>query len=74
MRPRAARSIIERVAGSADQWLDGLAGLPFDKARIDKLERVIQTGRGCSGWDDTAAAAATAATAATAARSADGAG
>jgi len=44
VRSRAARSIIDRVAGSADLWVDGLPGLPFDPGVTNKLKRVI-TGR-----------------------------
>lgn len=40
---RAARKILTRVADSADVWLDGLKGLPFDSARIKKLQRVVIT-------------------------------
>jgi hypothetical protein len=42
VRGRAARAVIDRVAGSADVWLDALADLPFDKGRITKLKRVIR--------------------------------
>lgn len=43
VRPRAARTVIDRVAGSADEWLDGLDGLPFDKGLISKLKRVVRS-------------------------------
>lgn len=42
VRPRAARSVIERVAASADAWLGGLVALPFDRGILAKLERVIR--------------------------------
>jgi hypothetical protein len=39
---RAARTIIEHVAASADRWIDGLDDLPFDKGVTIKLKRVIR--------------------------------
>lgn len=42
VRPRAARAVIERVAASADVWLDGLADLPFDTGSTNKLARVVR--------------------------------
>jgi serine/threonine-protein kinase HipA len=42
VRARAARAVMDRVAGSADMWLDSLADLPFDKGSITKLKRVIR--------------------------------
>jgi serine/threonine-protein kinase HipA len=39
---RAARKILDRVAASADGWIDGLDALPFDKGVTDKLKRVIR--------------------------------
>lgn len=42
VRPRAGRAVIERVAASADTWLDGLADMPFDTGWTNKLARVIR--------------------------------
>jgi hypothetical protein len=42
VRARAARAVMDRVAGSADMWLDSLADLPFDKGSITKLKRDIR--------------------------------
>jgi len=42
VRARAASVIIDRVAGSADVWLDSLGTLPFDLGTLHKLERVIR--------------------------------
>ena len=39
---RATRRSINRVAQSADGWIDGLDDLPFDKGLINKLKNVIQ--------------------------------
>jgi serine/threonine-protein kinase HipA len=41
VRARAASVILDRVAASADVWLDGLDALPFDQGSIRKLKRVI---------------------------------
>ena len=41
VRARAAGVILDRVAASADVWLDGLDALPFDQGSIRKLKRVI---------------------------------
>ncbi len=42
VRERAASVIIDRVAASADVWLDSLGTLPFDPGTLHKLERVIR--------------------------------
>ena len=42
VRPRAARKSINRVAGSADEWIDGLDELPFDRGQVNKLKKVIR--------------------------------
>lgn len=41
VRERAAHAIIERVAASADAWVESLHTLPFDQGTIRKLKRVI---------------------------------
>jgi serine/threonine-protein kinase HipA len=42
VRDRAARTIIGRVADSADTWIGGLDALPFDAGIVRKLARVIR--------------------------------
>ena len=42
VRARAASVIIDRVAASADVWLDSLGTMPFDAGVLCKLERVIR--------------------------------
>lgn len=39
---RAARNIVNRVAESADAWVDGIHELPFDKGVTDKFKRTIR--------------------------------
>lgn len=38
---RAARRLVDRVAGSADAWLDQVDDLPFDPGRVHKYKRVV---------------------------------
>jgi serine/threonine-protein kinase HipA len=38
---RAARRVVATIADAVDGWLPGLGGLPFDSARIKKLNRVV---------------------------------
>ncbi|MGL5811490.1 MAG: type II toxin-antitoxin system HipA family toxin [Nocardioides sp.] len=42
VRERAARGIVDRVADSAEAWVERLGDLPFGKAQIAKLTRVIR--------------------------------
>lgn len=42
VRARAAGTIIDRVADSADVWIDTLGSLPFDHGIVRKLQRAIQ--------------------------------
>lgn len=42
VRVRAASVIIDRVAASADVWLESLGTLPFDTGTLHNLERVIR--------------------------------
>lgn len=42
VRARAARTVIDRVADSADVWTDGLDTLPFDRGVLSKWTRVIR--------------------------------
>lgn len=46
VRPRAARSIIDRIADSADAWIDALDDLPFDRGIVQKLARVVRHRQG----------------------------
>lgn len=38
---RAARRVVDRIAASADAWLDGVDSLPFDKRKVHRFKRVV---------------------------------
>jgi len=38
---RAAKRIVERLAASADGWLDGVDALPFDTRRKHRFKRGV---------------------------------
>ncbi len=41
VRPRAAQSVVLRVADAVDLWIDGLGDLPFNQPTLHKLRRVV---------------------------------